>query len=115
MKGGVLIVNIKDIGEFYKEFVTSEDFNEDLQNKIRYIRDELEYRKFISKYVLPIASAKGYEFSVDDILKYETLMLNSLSEEDLANVAGGRSFVDGKMPFVPGLMLISRFGDYMMV
>lgn len=103
-------MNIKEIGEFYKDFVTSEDFNEDLQNKIRYIRDEQEYREFISEYVIPKSSEKGYMISVDDILEYEKIMLNSLSEEDLANVAGGRAFINDKN-FVPGLVL---FGNSML-
>lgn len=109
VRKGLLIVNINEIGEFYKSFVTSELFTEDLQDKIRHIRDEQEYRKFISKYVIPKASEKGHVISVDDILQYEKIMLNSLSEDELENIAGGK--VSLKAPVTLMLTFTSIFSS----
>lgn len=107
VRKGLLIVNINEIGEFYKSFVTSELFTEDLQNKIRHIRNEQECRKFIIKYMIPRAREKGYIISVDDVLPYEKIMLNSLSEEELENIAGGK--ISFKMPVTLMLMFTNIF------
>lgn len=57
--------------------------------------------------MIPRAREKGYIISVDDVLQYEKIMLNSLSEEELENIAGGK--ISFKMPVTLMLMFTNIF------
>ena len=79
----------QNVEKFYQALISSKYFNKDLQNKLKAIQNKSEYKVFISKEILPISKAMGYDFNVNDILDYEQKKLQTLSEEELNSITGG--------------------------
>ena len=78
-----------NIDNFYKDLLDSKQFDEGFKNKLKNIRDEKEYRKFVHDEILPIAKQKGYSFNENDVVSYDRSVIQNLSEEELEKVTGG--------------------------
>ncbi len=82
---------MNSINKFYqkvlKPTLTS---NTKLQIKLKNIKNQEQYLKFLQDEILPLAKAHGYDIDLNKILTYESERAQSLSEKDLEKVSGGR-------------------------
>ena len=100
---------MEKIKNFYLELAKSEEFKEKLA-KFRQENDD-DFEKIIEKLILPQAVKMGYNFTKEDLLSYEKENeSDSLSDDDLINVAGGFAIPQLAAITLGALMSLSAAG-----
>lgn len=99
-KGQVKHMERENIIRFYEELAKNTQLQEQiLKAQENYIGDINDREKAVNEILIPIAGKAGYDFTAEDIKKYEQEenVKNGISEEELENVSGGWK---GFCPFI---------------
>ncbi len=80
-----------EISEFYKKVFSDFKLKEKLEEKVKKITNEEDFKKLIREEIMPLMKRFKLNFSEEDLLNYEKETLKEISNEDLENVSGGVS------------------------
>lgn len=80
-----------EIAEFYKKVFSDFKLKEKLEEKVKKITNEEDFKKLIREEIMPLMKRFKLNFSEEDLLNYEKETLKEISNEDLENVSGGVS------------------------
>ena len=97
------------VESFYNFIAQNKNMYEDLIESAGKIFDDDDLRSFIKNKLLPIAKKYGYDFTEEDLFKYEKSQFSKLSDSDLEDVAGGFSLKRAKGFMSLALVLGSTF------
>ena len=97
------------IESFYNFVAQNKSMYEDLIESAKKIFDDDDLRSFIKNKLLPVAKKYGYDFTEEDLFKYEKSQFSKLSDSDLEDVAGGFSLKRAKGFMSLALVLGSTF------
>ncbi len=88
----ILVENKKrEIAKFYEQIFLDAKLKERLEEKLKKIANEEDFRKLIREEIMPLMKKFKVNFSEEELLTYEEETLKKLSKEALANVSGGAS------------------------
>lgn len=80
-----------EIAEFYKKVFSDFKLKEKLEEKVKKITNEEDFKKLIREEIVPLMKKFKVNFSEEDLLNYEKETLKEISDEILENVNGGAS------------------------
>lgn len=80
-----------EISEFYKKVFSDFKLKEKLEEKVKKITNEEDFKKLIREEIMPLMKRFKLNFSEEDLLNYEKETLKEISNEILENVSGGAS------------------------
>ena len=80
-----------EIAEFYKKVFSDFKLKERLEERVKKITNEEDFKKLIREEIIPLMKKYNVNFSEEDLLNYEKETLKEISNEDLENVSGGAS------------------------
>ncbi len=98
----------KEIEEFYRQILSNPKSKERIEDKAKEIANEEDLRQLICEEIMPLMKKFNVDFSAQELLEYEKEMLKELSDEDLANVSGGRGIAIKPLLGL-GIMAFSMF------
>ncbi len=98
----------KEIEEFYRQILSDPKSKERIEDKAKEIANEEDLRQLICEEIMPLMKKFNVDFSAQELLEYEKEMLKELSDEDLANVSGGRGIAIKPLLGL-GIMAFSMF------
>ena len=80
-----------EVKKFYKYLSRNTLLQKKLQEGLKNIHTEQDFKNFIKLEIIPLAKELNYKFTQEDLINYEKESLQHLTNEDLLNIAGGIS------------------------